>query len=482
MSENESHSVMGTPKRRSSDLQSPEMQPKDAKLQRKIATSPGLSEMIGLTTSLPTTIDISETIAELKEEVGATLDEPTERVAVFLLNKFNKHLLECIKSIEYIYGCNTNLEEKQDDAQTLSKCMKDTIENLKAENMQLKGKLNTQENNTRRNNLIIKGIPETRYQKLIEFVQEFVGDLTGRYNVNIEKVHRLGRQTFQNNRPRAILVRFASTTDRDNLWNARRELRGSKFYIEEDFPPEIQATRRKLLPVMAEARRRNHRCELLKDKIKIDGRLYGLDNLSSLPKEIKDGSRWSKSQVSFFGELCPASNFHPAKFTYDGKNFENSEKALFYIQAITFDDQENASRILKETDPRVIKNLSKSTRNVVRSEWNDSIKKLITPVLIEKFQQNEDLLEWLRSTGNKQLVEAAGPYDKIWGNGLPLQDRNVDDPQRWTGQNLQGKMLEDVRNVLCPEISIVEDSADTESEMQIPGTQPFQRNASHNSL
>ena len=274
---------------------------------------------------------------------------------------------------------------------------------------------------------------------------------------------------------------------RDRLWNARRDLRGSKFFLEEDFPPEVQSTRRKLLPVMAEARRRNHRCELVVDKLKLNGRTYGLENLNSLPKELRDGSRWTSSQVSFFGELCPASNFHPAKFTHDGKEYENSEKALFYLQAVKFDDVENAAKILKEVDPRVIKGLSKSTKNVVRDEWNDSIKRLVTPVLVDKFQQNEHLLEWLRSTGNRRLVEAAGPYDKVWGNGISLQDYKVNNPSTWTGTNFQGEMIQEVRKVLCPELLADthmggDNSSDTEEDANFPPTQPFEFNPSQNRL
>ena len=295
-------------------------------------------------------------------------------------------------------------------------------------------------------------MPEVRGQNVESMVREFLADMFGMYEVKIERVHRLGRVNFQNRNPRPIIVRFGYYADRERVWGDRRSLIGSKLFLDEDFSQEIQSTRRKLFPVMSEAKRKGHRCELIKDKLLINGKLHSIDMLKSLPKEIRDGSRWGNEQVAFFGELCPASNFHRAAFEHDGIKYENSEKALFYKQAVKFGDNETAAKILKESDPRVIKRISKSIRNIDETAWNNSIKELITPILIDKFEQNQDLLEWLRSTERRRLVEAAGPHDKVWGNGLRLSSPQLHIFSSWTGENKQGEMLEEVRKTLCPEL------------------------------
>ena len=250
---------------------------------------------------------------------------------------------------------------------------------------------------------------------------------------------------------------------------------GTRIFIDEDFPKEIQAVRRKLRPVMEEGNRRNYDCEIVKDKLKVNGKLYNVEELSQLPREVRDGSRWIRNQIFFFGELCPASNFHPAEFEHDGVKYENSEKALFYKKAKMFDDQETAKSILKESDPRVIKRLSKQIRNVDEQKWTDAIEDLVTPILIDKFSQNRHLLEWLKSTEDRDLVEAAGPHDPVWGNGLKLSDANVFVSSRWTGDNKQGKMLMAVRRHLLshpatpsPRTSRMDVSSD-----QVPPSQGF---------
>ncbi len=64
-----------------------------------------------------------------------------------------------------------------------------------------------------------------------------------------------------------------------------------------------------------------------------------------------------------------------------------------------------------------------------------------------KFDQNADLGQFLRMTGNKVLVEAS-PNDRIWGIGLAQNDRRASRPAEWQGLNLLGFALMEVRQRL----------------------------------
>ena len=61
-----------------------------------------------------------------------------------------------------------------------------------------------------------------------------------------------------------------------------------------------------------------------------------------------------------------------------------------------------------------------------------------------KFSQDENLKKMLKDTKELKLCEAS--RDKIWGIGLPLNDKDVKDEQSWIGKNILGKALERVRN------------------------------------
>ena len=56
-----------------------------------------------------------------------------------------------------------------------------------------------------------------------------------------------------------------------------RKLAGTTFRIQEQFPKKIQEERRRLIPVMNEARRQRKKAYLIKDKLYIEGTLYNPD-------------------------------------------------------------------------------------------------------------------------------------------------------------------------------------------------------------
>lgn len=467
-----------THKRTNAELSSPNHKDNPTK---RLIKSPEVLGTMPRSPTMPPFANMEYSEEDIKHELGDSASEETLKLATFMY-KMQKNSQD---------GVHTSLEYFNDSqARILSLVtgMQKQIDVLKAENNSLKCKLDDQENYSRRNNLIIRGIPEGNWQNVEEIVRDFIGDMFRIFDIPLERLHRLGK--YNPHRPRPIIVKFTFHKDREAIWDARMNLAHTKFFLDEDFSPMVQSVRRKLFPVLAEAKRNGYKGHLVKDKLKLGNAMYGIDDLHKLPKQIRDGSRWTENNVFFFGELCPASNFHPAVFTHEGVRYENSEKMLFHKMAKKFNDDETAVKILGETDPRIIKNISKEIRNVDRGEWCNSIKELVTPGLVDKFDQNPQLLKWLESTGNRMLVEAAGPYDTIWGNGLRLSSKDLTKYSMWTGQNKQGEMLEEVKRVLLqnrkdrgvtPSTNINEEQ-NRECNMeddsfaapsQIPTTQPF---------
>ena len=70
-----------------------------------------------------------------------------------------------------------------------------------------------------------------------------------------------------------------------------------------------------------------------------------------------------------------------------------------------------------------------------------------------KFSQNQALADFLVETNSKVLVEAS-PYDTIWGIGLSQDDKNIENPHCWNGQNLLGFALMEVRDSLRTEMDV----------------------------
>ena len=70
-------------------------------------------------------------------------------------------------------------------------------------------------------------------------------------------------------------------------------------------------------------------------------------------------------------------------------------------------------------------------------------------VNMAKYEQNPTLAGKLvgRRYAGRTFVESS-PVDNIWGVGLSQDDPAIDDERNWTGRNLLGKVITEVRDHL----------------------------------
>ena len=80
-------------------------------------------------------------------------------------------------------------------------------------------------------------------------------------------IHDEGR-----NKPRPIVVKFNSFRRSESVREQALLLSGTKFRIQEQFPRKINDARKKLFPIMNEARSNGQKVSLVKDKLYIDGK------------------------------------------------------------------------------------------------------------------------------------------------------------------------------------------------------------------
>jgi hypothetical protein len=157
------------------------------------------------------------------------------------------------------------------------------------------------------------------------------------------------------------------------------------------------------------------------------------------------------------------SNWCPSRFVVDNITFWSAEHYIMYRKAFLFGDYDVADEILSLVPTAIptqeigdnweywdnlmnkIKTLGRSIKNFKQDVWDDRQFGLVYPGIAEKFKQNPYMEEILMSTGDKLLVEAA-PYDTVWGVGLSADNPDIQDPSKWKGKNLLGKLLMTVRN------------------------------------
>ncbi len=139
------------------------------------------------------------------------------------------------------------------------------------------------------------------------------------------------------------------------------------------------------------------------------------------------------------------SQWYAAGFSVDGTHYLTAEHWMMAEKARLFADHDAHGRILAAATPAEAKELGRSVRGFDNAAWTQARYDIVLRGNLAKFEQNAELGQFLRETGERILVEAS-PVDRIWGIGLAHDDPRAADPTRWRGLNLLGFVLVEVRS------------------------------------
>ena len=325
---------------------------------------------------------------------------------------------------------------------------------VKSENTKLYNRLLNLEAHSRRDILLVYGVPESHGESekhLRQWWTTFFKDVLNFENpdaLKVECIHRKGpANKSDTSRSRPIIVKFHSFLARMEVWNKRSVLQQTSFSMAEDYPPEFEMKRKQLYPIMREARKQGMRASLKVDKLIVEGKVYFVDTLRYLPSSLQEcATNYHKDSTFtfYFGRSCPLSNFYPSSFTLDGHTFSCSEQFLQYSKAMMFDDQVTANRILSTSIPEEQKKLGRQVANFEWRQWCSEAPDVVRRGIAQKFEENPHLQEFLKQTGETEIVECAS-RDKLWGIGIGLYSKDRGDKSKWTGRNEMGKILMEVR-------------------------------------
>lgn len=141
------------------------------------------------------------------------------------------------------------------------------------------------------------------------------------------------------------------------------------------------------------------------------------------------------------------SQWFPATFKEDGLEYPTAEHYMMAGKARLFDDEKILEKILQAKTPNEVKSLGRKVKNFDPQLWDNHKYEIVKKGNLLKFLQNPKLKGFLISTEDKILVEAS-PYDNIWGIGMLESDSRAQDPSLWSGENLLGFALMEVRDEL----------------------------------
>ena len=77
-----------------------------------------------------------------------------------------------------------------------------------------------------------------------------------------------------------------------------------------------------------------------------------------------------------------------------------------------------------------------------RTRWINEGYDICSKGIREKILQNQPLLEMLKGTGSKTLVEAS--KDELWSTGIPLQDKDALITSKWENPGWLSNILTNI--------------------------------------
>lgn len=126
-----------------------------------------------------------------------------------------------------------------------------------------------------------------------------------------------------------------------------------------------------------------------------------------------------------------------------GRTYNCCEQYMMFWKAMFFNDLEIAREIISEKNPYEQQKLGRKVKRYNEDAWIKEREPIVYRGNFLKFTQHPELRTRLLETHPLLLVEAS--LDKIWGCGLTINNPQILDSRNWTGKNLLGKILTNVR-------------------------------------
>jgi len=159
---------------------------------------------------------------------------------------------------------------------------------------------------------------------------------------------------------------------------------------------------------------------------------------------------WGHSEYP--GNITKAclSQWYPCEFIKDDVVYSTAEQYMMAQKALLFQDIKTYNEIMAAGHPKKYKALGRKVENFSGDIWDKNKYRIVIEGNFCKFSQNQKLKEFLLGTKSRVLVEAS-PHDAVWGIRMSEDNKNIENPLMWKGENLLGFALMEVRDLLAQE-------------------------------
>lgn len=381
--------------------------------------------------------NIREQLISLKQDIDAKDKHEKEDRGESSRTKLD----HVVQSIEFLTASveemKKALEETRKDIAEVN-VLKEEIYCVKVQNQILSERITSQEDYSRRDNMIVSGLKENRDEVCRKVAIDFLKEAFNMDNVDIVRTHRLGGGDHH----RKLIIRFKNHADKEHVMKNRRVLKDKKpgVYVDDDFSQETARRRGSLLPVLRELKKIDPKAHLRGDKIFSRGRLYSHRQLYDLPIDPHVACTESSGEVTVFsGTYSKLSNlyFHP--FDLEGRQWHSVEHYYQHSKALAAGDSNAAREIRMTTDP--LEAMARGKPVKPGPSWEKD-----GPMIMKKAQRAKFAIPPLGlALRNTKKTIAEGTRNGFWGIGIAKNNRDCFVVQKWTGKNMAGETLMQIR-------------------------------------
>ena len=223
-----------------------------------------------------TTTEVSDTLIAIDNKLSS-LDERMNLIEV-LHKEFN-----CIqKSLEFSQDQILKLTQENKQLKQSVATLTNQVASVTDENKLMKEAILVLQSRSMRDNLIFSGISEPPSgvtpdpeRAVKEFMTTHLKIPSDKVNkITFHRVHRLGPVSKGRDRPRPIIAKFEHFKQKEMVKQQGRELKGTDFGMNDQFPREIMERRKILFPIRKKYMEENKKAVISVDRLYVDGQLY----------------------------------------------------------------------------------------------------------------------------------------------------------------------------------------------------------------
>ena len=272
-----------------------------------------LADQSARMTNIESQISQFNQVKQTVSENARTIDAINKQMRSLQLkiDDYDNNVLEYSNICDNVITANTELGSKVNDMLYRVSTVEDKVVDVQWRNM--------------RENLIFTGIPESERQydgygrikpeDCKSVIKEFLrSEMFISRDIQFDRVHRLGKFRRDQQYPRPIIAKFTYYKDKEDVRQTAPEvLMGKRFGVREQFPQEIEDTRKLLYPVAKNARRNpDNRVRLVRDKLFINGEQHVPNQSSNQPNYVQNRNNRqvsSRQNTTYIGQSSSHSRF-----------------------------------------------------------------------------------------------------------------------------------------------------------------------------